>query len=105
MSPGHCALSTGFLLPHPCPNAAVGACAKCGQPVCEQHAGLSSAGLLCRVCETGSELPFGLSGAEALLPAAGLTAAVAAFTAADLDAFEQAAPADEEPMDAFADLS
>ena len=105
MSPTNCALSTGFLLPHPCPNAAVGSCTKCGQAVCEQHAALSPTGLLCRVCETGSALPFGLSGADAVLPALGLAAAVAAFSAADLDAFEKAVPEDEGPQDAFADLS
>jgi hypothetical protein len=99
---GPCGVQVGFLLPHPCPNVAVGDCAKCGRAVCEEHATLADAGLLCRACETGSELPAALAGALAV---AGLAAlATPLFQPADLAAFEAAAP-DETEKDTFADLS
>lgn len=94
-----CALSVGFLLPRPCENAAVGNCAKCGRATCEAHATLSGAGLLCRACETGSELPVALAG---LAVAAGLTPL---FAMQDLAAFDAAGIEDEGPEDKFADLS
>ena len=94
-----CSLSIGFLLPRPCENAAVGSCAKCGRATCEAHATLSGAGLLCRACETGSELPLALGG---LAVAAGLAPL---FAAQDLAAFDTAAIDDAGPDDAFADLS
>jgi hypothetical protein len=107
MVPTPCALSTGFLLPHPCPNAAVGTCAQCGRAVCEQHGAAGSAGLVCRACETGSDAPFGID-RSALAAAAGLAGAallIPAFLPEDLDAFDDAALDDEGPEDAFADLS
>lgn len=95
-----CSLPVGFLLPRPCENAAVGACAKCGRAACEAHATLAGAGLLCRACETGSELPVALAGlaaAAAVLPL---------FTTQDVAAFEAAAVDDLDPdADQFADLS
>ena len=94
-----CALSVGFLLPRPCENAAVGQCSKCGRATCEVHATLSGAGLLCRACETGSELPLALAG---LAVAAGLTPL---FATQDLAAFETAAIDDAGADDTFADLS
>jgi hypothetical protein len=94
-----CALSVGFLLPRPCENAAVGNCAKCARATCEAHATLSGAGLLCRACETGSELPLALAG---LAVAAGLTPV---FAMQDLATFEAAGIDDEGPEDKFADLS
>ena len=103
MTPTPCALSVGFLLPHPCPNAAVGPCVKCGRSVCERHGGLSPAGLLCKACETGSEVPPLLTGA---LAAAGAgAAALALFQPTDLAAFEAASLEDEGDADRFADLS
>jgi hypothetical protein len=103
VTPTPCALSVGFLLPHPCPNAAVGPCVKCGRSVCERHAGLSEAGLLCKACETGSEVPPLLAGA---LAATGLAAAgLALFQPSDIAAFEAAGLEDEGDEDRFADLS
>jgi hypothetical protein len=93
-----CGLFVGFLLPHPCENAAIGACAKCSRPVCEAHATVSGTGLLCRACETGSQTPVALAGVAA---AAGLAPL---FLPQDIAAFE-AASLEEEPEDAFADLS
>lgn len=107
MVPTPCALSTGFLLPHPCSNAAVGTCAQCGRAVCEQHGGIGSAGLVCRTCETGSDAPFGLN-RSTLAAAAGIAGAallLPAFLPEDLEAFDDAALDDEGPEDAFADLS
>jgi hypothetical protein len=112
MSPGPCQLSSGFLLPHPCGNTALGACAKCGREACEQHAELSEAGFLCRACATGSELPPLAAGAAALagLGAAGALGTAAAlafplFEAADLQAFEGPAGEVEDDAERFADLS
>ena len=101
MTPGvtPCALSVGFLLPRPCENVAVGAGVKCARATCEAHATLSASGLLCRACETGSELPLALAG---LAVAAGLTPL---FAMQDLAAFDAAAIDDEGPEDKFADLS
>jgi hypothetical protein len=94
-----CSLAVGFLLPRPCENAAVGSCVKCARATCEAHATLSGAGLLCRACETGSELPAALAGlaaAAAVLPL---------FSPQDVAAFDRAAVDDEDPADPFADLS
>ncbi len=110
MTPTPCALSVGFLLPHPCPSFAVGPCVKCGRAVCERHASLSPAGLLCTACETGSEVSPLASGA---LQMAGFVAGGAAaaalltplFQPQDLEAFEAAGLADEGEDDTFADLS
>jgi hypothetical protein len=100
MPPKPCGLFVGFLVPHPCPNVAVGACSKCGRNTCEEHANVVDAGLLCRACESGSELPVALAGAVA---AAGLAAPL--FMPSDIEAFEAAAIDDDAPDDAFADLS
>jgi len=100
MTPRPCALFVGFLVPHACPNLAVGACSKCGRAVCEEHANVADAGLLCRACESGSELPAALVGAVA---AAGLAAPL--FLPSDIEAFEAAAIDDDVPEDQFADLS
>lgn len=101
MPPKPCGLFVGFLVPHPCPNVAVGACSKCGRNACEEHAGVVDAGLLCRACESGSELPVALAGAVA----AGLLAAPL-FMPSDIAAFDAAALDDEDaPEDQFADLS
>jgi len=110
VTPTPCALSVGFLLPHPCPNFAVGPCVKCGRSVCERHASASAAGLLCTACETGSEMSSLTAGA---LQMAGFVmggAAAAAllsplFLPQDLAAFEAAGLADEGDEDKFADLS
>jgi hypothetical protein len=101
MPPKPCGLFVGFLVPHPCPNLAVCACSKCGRNTCEEHAGVVDAGLLCRACESGSELPVALAGAVA----AGLLAAPL-FMPSDIAAFDAAALDDEDaPEDQFADLS
>ena len=101
MPPKPCGLFVGFLVPHPCPNLAVGACSKCGRNACEEHASAVDAGLLCRACESGSELPVVLAGAVA---AAGLAAPL--FLPSDIAAFDAAALDDEDgPEDQFADLS
>jgi hypothetical protein len=117
MSPGPCQLSSGFLLPHPCPNAAIGPCAKCGRETCEEHGELAAAGLLCRACATGSELPpllktaaglAGLGGAAAIGGAAALAGAATLFPlfdAQDVQAFEEAADLAEDDAEQFADLS
>jgi len=106
VSPGPCQLATGFLLPHPCGNAALGACARCGREACEQHAELAQAGLLCRACATGSELPPLLAGAAA---AVGVGSAAAMlfplFEASDLQAFEAAGGELQDDTERFADLS
>jgi len=100
MTPRPCGGLIGFLAPRACPNLAVGDCSKCGRAVCEEHANVAGDGLLCRHCETGSELPASLAGlalAAAFVPL---------FTPADIGAFE--AGADEEALaedDTFADLS
>jgi recombinational DNA repair protein (RecF pathway) len=100
VTPRPCGGQIGFLAPRACPNAAVGDCSKCGRAVCEEHCHVAGDGLLCRHCETGSELPStlaGLAAAAALVPL---------FTPSDIGAFEAAA--DEEPLaeaDTFADLS
>jgi hypothetical protein len=101
VTPRPCAGFAGFLVPHACPNAAVGDCAKCGRAVCEEHAELAEAGLLCRQCRTGSEFPVGLAAVAASVGLAPL------FLPEDLLAFEQAAPEDEPDLQAgmFADLS
>ena len=98
MTPKPCALFTGFLLPRPCENHAIGACAKCARNVCEQHAAVSATGLLCKACETGSDLPAALAGALAVAGVAPL------FMPSDIAAFEAAAP-DETDDEAFSDLS
>ena len=100
MPPRPCALYVGFLVPHPCPNVAVGGCSKCGRDACEEHASVVDAGLLCCACESGSELPAALAGAVA---AAGLAAPL--FLPSDIAAFEAAALDDDAPEDSFADLS
>jgi len=103
MTPRPCAGLLGFLVPRPCPNAAVGDCAKCGRAVCEQHAEAETNGLLCRQCRTGSEFPVGLA---AIAATAGL---VPLFAMADLAAFDdlEGSGDDEELRQAnmFADLS
>jgi hypothetical protein len=99
MSP--CAIATGFLLPHACGRAAIGACSGCGKPVCEAHAELAQAGLRCRDCETGHALPPAL---KALGGAALLAGTAPLFLPQDLAAFE-AASLDDDPDDAFSDLS
>jgi hypothetical protein len=109
MTPTPCALHVGFLLPHPCPNAAVGPCVKCGRSICERHAGLSEAGLLCKSCETGSEASPLAAGALKLagLALGGVAAAALLsplFLPRDIEAFEAAGLEDEED-DKFADLS
>jgi len=111
VTPSPCAFSVGFLLPHPCPNAAVGPCAKCGRAVCERHAALSGAGLLCTGCETGSDTPPLLKGALAAAGLVGGGLAVQAFASSlfqppDVAAFEAASLLDEDgDADRFADLS
>ena len=101
MPPKPCGLFVGFLVPHPCPNLAVGECSKCGRNVCEEHANVVDAGLLCRACERGSALPVALAGAVA---AAGLAAPL--FMPSDIEAFDAASLEDDEgPEDQFADLS
>jgi hypothetical protein len=116
MAPTPCQLATGFLLPHPCPNAALGACAKCGREVCEEHAELADAGLLCRGCATGSDLPPLLAGAAERAGLGTLVAGAAAatgaaallfplFDARDVAAFEAAPLAPEDEEEQFADLS
>ena len=101
MTPRACGGYVGFLVPRPCPNTAVGDCAKCGRASCEEHASVAAAGLVCRNCETGSEFPVGLA---AVVAAVGLAPL---FLPADLLAFEDAALEDEgDPQAAmFADLS
>ncbi|MGE0455780.1 MAG: hypothetical protein AB7O37_18855 [Vicinamibacteria bacterium] len=96
-----CAIATGFLLPHPCGRASIGACSSCGKQVCETHASLADSGLKCRACETGNALPPLLA---AVGGAALLAGTAPLFLAQDLEAFESAALADE-PDDAFSDLS
>lgn len=114
MAPTLCQLATGFLLPHACPNAAVGACAKCGREACEEHAELGEAGLLCRGCATGSDLPsllasagaMGLAGLGAVAAGAGAAALLfPLFDARDVEAFETSALAPEDEAEQFADLS
>jgi len=110
VTPTPCALPVGFLLPHACPNAAVGPCVKCARSVCERHAALSEAGLLCKACETGSEASPLVSGALQMLGLAAGGAAAAAllsplFLPQDLAAFEAAGLEDEGEEDKFADLS
>lgn len=34
---GRCRETAGFLFSHPCKNAAVRTCTKCGKPICEDH--------------------------------------------------------------------
>ncbi len=104
MTPRPCGGFVGFLLPRPCPNAAVGDCGACGRPTCEEHARLAQAGLLCTACESGSKAPIALAGVAA---AAGL---VPLFLPSDLLAFEEASLGDEEDPEGraaamFADLS
>jgi hypothetical protein len=98
MTPTPCALFVGFLLPRACENVSIGACGKCGRTVCEAHARVSQAGLLCTACETGSEFPASLAVAAAVAGTAPL------FLPTDIAAFE-AAGVDEQEDDAFADLS
>ena len=109
MTPTPCALSVGFLLPHPCPNAAIGPCVKCARSVCERHAALSEAGLLCKACETGSEVsPLALGALQMSALVAGGAGAVLLsplFLPQDIEAFEAAGLEDEAEEDKFADLS
>lgn len=99
-----CQLFVGLLLPHPCENAALGACAQCSRSVCEAHAQPGASGLHCTACASGSRTPLALTGIAAAAAAAGT---LALFQPADLAAFENAALRDEpeEPEETFADLS
>lgn len=104
MTPRPCGGFVGFLLPRPCPNAAVGDCSACGRATCEEHARVAQAGLLCTACESGSKVPIGLAGVAA---AAGL---VPLFLPSDLLAFEDAGLGEDEGEEGaaaamFADLS
>lgn len=101
MTPRPCSGHVGFLVPHACPNAAVGDCAKCGRGVCEQHANVVTGGLVCRQCETGSEFPVGLAAVAAAVGLAPL------FLPSDLMAFEDVAEDNEQDprLGMFADLS
>ncbi len=94
-----CEAQAGLLAPQPCGNSAVGECARCGRGLCEAHATLAEAGLLCRSCQLG--VGAGLDPLTVLGTGAGLAAL---FTAADLAAFDAAAVT-EEPDDMTADLS
>jgi hypothetical protein len=94
-----CAQVAGFLSPQACESAAVGECARCGKAVCEAHAVLGEAGLVCRSCQIGAGT--GPGALAALAAGAGLATL---FTADDADAFEAAA-VDDEPDDMTADLS
>jgi hypothetical protein len=104
MTPRPCGGFVGFLLPRPCPNAAVGDCSACGRATCEEHARVAQAGLLCTACESGSKVPIGLA---AVAAAAGLAPF---FLPSDLLAFEDAGLGEDEGEEGaaaamFADLS
>lgn len=94
-----CEQQAGLLSPRPCENAAVGACARCGRGVCEAHASMAEAGLVCTTCALG----FGVDDESLDHLAAGGTL-TALFSDADVAAFDAAAEADE-PDDMMADLS
>jgi hypothetical protein len=47
----------GFLVPHRCGEATIGACAKCQRRYCQDHLELGPAGLLCIACTEGRAQP------------------------------------------------
>ena len=84
----------GFLVPHRCDEATIGACVKCQRRYCQDHVQLGPAGILCTACAEGRAQP--LDAASNVIPLG--AADVAAFAAAEaIDRGDDAA--------AFSDVS
>jgi hypothetical protein len=94
--PEQCEMIIGFLVPHRCEHPALGRCTKCGRGYCEEHVTVQPTGLLCLACQQGLAQPIALP----------ITAQT--YSAADLATFSalsQWESSDDDPNDAFADLS
>ena len=52
-----CEMIIGFLVPRQCDTKARSTCIRCGKRVCDEHAAVSPAGILCEACHTGEEQP------------------------------------------------
>ena len=56
-----CSMIVGYLVPHRCPNAAMGTCAKCGRKYCDEHVKIVQGGLLCQACQQGLAQPVAVA--------------------------------------------
>lgn len=84
----------GYLVPHRCENPSLGTCAKCGRGYCDEHTNPTREGRVCLACQQGLDQPVTLP------------IAAAAFSAAELTAFDQASMWDDDDRaDMFSDLS
>jgi hypothetical protein len=90
-----CEMIIGYLVPHRCENPALGKCSKCGRGFCEEHLVDSPEGKICLADQQGLDQPIALP----------LTAA--AFSQADIEAFNRASTLDSDDTagDMFSDLS
>jgi hypothetical protein len=90
-----CEMIIGYLVPHRCENPALGKCSKCGRGFCEEHLVDSPDGKICIADQQGLDQPIALP----------LTAA--AFSQADIEAFNRASTLDSDDTggDMFSDLS
>lgn len=68
----------GFLVPHRCDEATIGACVKCARRYCQDHLQLGPAGILCTACAEGRTQPLGTESNVAPLGAADMAAFAAA---------------------------
>ena len=52
-----CEMIIGYLVPRSCDGEARSTCIRCGKRVCDEHAAITPAGILCEACHTGEEQP------------------------------------------------
>lgn len=90
-----CEMIIGYLVPHPCPNQAVGKCQKCGRQFCDEHLSIEQSGLICTACQQGLEQPIAIA------------ETARTFTEADLATFKPSDIFDDDydEGDIFSDLS
>ncbi len=90
-----CEMIVGYLVPHKCPNRAVGKCQKCSRHFCDEHLSSEHSGLICTACQQGLDQPIAV-------PATART-----FTEDDLATFKTADIFDDDydEGDIFSDLS
>ncbi|HHH40998.1 MAG TPA: hypothetical protein ENK56_03215 [Chloroflexi bacterium] len=51
-----CEMMIGFLIPRRCNQKARSTCIRCGKAICDEHAVITSAGILCEACHLGVEM-------------------------------------------------
>ncbi len=88
-----CSMIVGYLMPHRCPNGALGTCVRCRHDFCEEHLSLEPAGLVCGACLKGSGIP-------AVHPEV-----LQSYSASDLALFTVADAVSDDDTEMFSDVS